>query len=113
MNIYQDSVSLDNYFQQCYIAPLKVNVEKQDRHFTEQAKRALLPHLPGKKDIIALTAITGNYEAFQFASEIKQFLEKENYNVGEVNQSVFNPPIKGQTIEPRNMGGIRIIVGKA
>ncbi|MDA3815340.1 MAG: hypothetical protein PF549_03160 [Patescibacteria group bacterium] len=74
---YQDSVSLENYFQQCYIAPLKVETEKKDRHFDEQRKKALLPHLPDKRKVIEMTAIAGDFEAFQFASEIRDFLKKE------------------------------------
>ncbi len=114
MDTYQDGISLSNYFQQCYIAPLRVETNKQERHLTEQVKKSLLPHLPDKKDVVELTAIIGDYEAFQFANEIKDFLEKEGYNTEEViNQSVFSQPIKGQLVEPRKQGGVRIIIGRA
>ena len=110
---YQDSVSLNNYFQQCYIAPLRMDTKKEDRRFNEKARKSLLPHLPKKKEVIELTAIAGDYEAFQFASEIRSYLKDEGYNVKEVNQSIFSQAIKGQTIELRKTGGIRIVIGKA
>ena len=113
MYSYQDSVSLNNYFQQCYITPLEIETEKEDRHFNEKTKKSLLPNLPEKNSFIELTAIAGDFEAFQFASEIKGFLDNEGYRTSDVNQSIFSLPIKGQKIEPRKTGGIRIIIGKA
>ena len=69
--------------------------------------------VPTEKDVIDLTTVRGDQEAFQFASEIKQFLESENYNVNGVNQADFSNPVKGQSIEPRKEGGIKIIIGGA
>jgi hypothetical protein len=105
--------NVNSYSQQGGITAGQVNIGKQERHFTEQTKQALTQHLPDKKDVIDLTTVRGDQEAFQFASEIKQFLESENYNVNGVNQADFSNPVKGQSIEPRKEGGIKIIIGGA
>jgi hypothetical protein len=112
-NNSQNSFNVNSYFQKGGITAGQVNIGKQERHFTEQTKQALIPHLPDKKDVIDLTVVMGDQEAFQFASEIKQFLENENYNVNGVNQAIFSKPVKGQIIEPRKEGGIKIIIGGA
>jgi len=45
----------------------------------------------------------GDGKAFQFANEIKQFLQMDGYNVS-CDQSVFSKPVIGQFINPKEDG---------
>ena len=54
----------------------------------------------------------GDQEAYQFAEEIKEYLENEGYTFNkEVHQTIFVPPIKGQKIRFKEDGSIEIIIG--
>ncbi len=107
----QNNFNVSSYFQQGGITAAQVNIGKQVRHFTEEVKQALVPHLQSKKEVIDLVTVWGDQEAFQFSSEIKEFLVSNNYNVNGVNQAIFGTPVKGQIIEHRKEGGVKIIIG--
>ena len=52
----------------------------------------------------------GDGKAFQFANEIKQFLQMDGYNVSGVDQSVFSKPVIGQFINPKE-DGFEVVIG--
>ncbi len=62
--------------------------------------RRLLPS--GKK--VVVTAVMGDQEAFRFASEIKDYLTSQGYEVDGVNQAIFSGPITGQIVRVRHEG---------
>jgi len=68
----------------------KVNVGNTQRHLNDEYKNKLTEFLLDKKpEIIKITA-TNNTESYQYAVEVKQFLEEKNFNVEKnVNQTVL------------------------
>ncbi|MFA5855622.1 MAG: hypothetical protein WC846_05125 [Candidatus Gracilibacteria bacterium] len=112
MDNNQQSINVTSYFQQGGITANQVSIGiKNDRHLNDQFKVNLKPHLPKKEETIEISAIMNDYEAFQFAEEIKDFLSKEGYKTGGVYSTIYARPPVGNIIEPRKQGGIKIIIG--
>jgi len=59
---------------------------------------------------VVITAVLGDQEAFQFATDIKQFLLSHGYEVDGVKQSAFTTPVVGQKIDRTNIG-VEIVIG--
>ena len=64
-----------------------------------------------KEKTIKITAVLGDEEAFQFASEIKDYLELQGWRIEGVDRADYNHPIIGQIVIPQDDGGIEIIIG--
>lgn len=62
---------------------------------------------------VVVTSVMGDGEAFNFASQIKDYLEKEGFSVNGVNQAVYSKPISGQIVEPPKdeKDSFKIIIG--
>lgn len=62
---------------------------------------------------VEVFSVLGDREAYDFAFQIKSFLEKKGYKVDGVNQSVFTSSVRGQIIESSKEGdnSFRIIIG--
>jgi hypothetical protein len=104
-------MNIENNNQQGGTTAGQVAIGNQQRHLNEQAQQALLPHLPSKEKPINVTSTMGNSESFQYANEIKFFLEKQGYKVSGVDQIVFSQPILGQHIKQMKDDSIKIIIG--
>ncbi len=87
----------------------QVNVAPQPRRVNDDVRRQLRNALP-RNSKVTLVAVMGDGEAFQFASEIKQFLGDEGYNVSGVDQVVYNGPVMGQSIRSRD-NSFEVIIG--
>ncbi len=87
----------------------QVIVGPQPRRLNDGLRGQLRSALPHDKKV-TVVAVMGDGEAFQFASEIKQFLEGETYNVSGVDQAVYSGPVVGQRIQPRD-DGLEVIIG--
>lgn len=109
----EKSTNVSSFNQQSGITANKVNIGKQERHFSEATKASLTPNLPKDKERpIGLEVALGDGEATQFAEEIKQFLEGEGYNVRSFDLVIWNPPVIGVQIIPSKDGGIKIRIGR-
>lgn len=89
-----------------------VHIGAQERHLNLNVQNQLSGLIPkGKK--VDLTCILGDGEGYNFATEIKNFLEAEGYKVNGVNQSVFSGPVNGQILEQPKDGDdtYKIIIG--
>lgn len=89
-----------------------INIEKPARHLTEDLKNNLdsqLEMLNAKN--IRVVAVMGDQEAFQFATEIKDYLESKNWVVSGVDQAVYTKPVIGQSLQDRGNGVFEVIVG--
>lgn len=53
-----------------------------------------------KTNKVSVTSVMGDGEAFNFATQIKKYLEKEGFSVDGVNQAIYSNPVSGQIIEP-------------
>ena len=105
-------INVTSFNQKGGITANQVNIGiKRDRHINEILKRELRSHLQEKDQIIEISAIINDPEAFQFADEIKIFLEQEDYRVKGVHSTMYARPPIGNIIEARNQGGIKIIIG--
>ena len=82
------------------------------RHLTEEIKVGLDNKLKllNPKNII-ITSVMGDQEAFQYASEIKQYLESKKWNVEGVTQAVYSQPVIGQFLNQNSDGNVEILIG--
>lgn len=86
-----------------------VNIGPQPRHL-DTGTASNLESLLSKDKKITITAVLGDGEAFQFASEIVNYLKSRGYTVDGVNQSVYSQPVMGQIVQP-TAAGFDIIIG--
>jgi len=105
-------INVTSHDQKGGITAYQVNFNtKKERHINEEFKVNLNPHLPKKNETIEVNATMSDPEAYQFASEIKSFLEGEGYEVKGVSHVMYARPPVGNIIEQRKEGGIKIIIG--
>lgn len=86
-----------------------VNVGPQPRRL-DAGTASNLENLLSKDKKIMITAVLGDGEAFQFASEILNHLKSRGYTVDGVNQAVYSQPVMGQIVQS-TAGGFDIIIG--
>ena len=103
--------NITSHGQQGGITAGQVNFGNQQRNFNDEVAKSLKPHLPSKEKTIDLVAVMGDGEAFQFANQIKSYLEENNYMVDGVSQVVFLLPVKGLHVEETKDESIKIIIG--
>lgn len=77
-----------------------VNVGPQPRKVDAELIRQLQQLLPDKAKTVTVTSVMGDGEAFDFATQIKDVLVKQGYDVNGVNRAVFSAPIIGQQFNP-------------
>ena len=58
-----------------------------------------------------VTSVWGDQEAFQFATDIFDFMKANNFTVDGVDQAMFNKPVTGLSKQDGTNGKIEIIVG--
>ena len=111
-DIYKDE-SVTSYNQQGGITARNVSIQPSDRKLSTNVEQQLKDHLSKatfKK--IEVNAIMGDAEAFRFASQIKDYLVSEGYEIHGVNQVMYASPVQGQIFEgPDDKGVARIIIG--
>jgi len=105
----QKTIDVRSYSQSGGITAGEIHVGQQPRRFTPDVASQLRGLLPtGKKAVV--TAVMGDQEAFRFASEIKDYLTSQGYEVDGVNQAIFSGPITGQIVRPTDIG-FEIVIG--
>ena len=95
--------------QQGGITAGQVNIGPQPRQLNEQGQTQILKNIPKDKKV-TVTSVLGDGEAFQFASQIKAFLEQAGYDVTGVDQAVYTTPMNGQNIVTSD-DGTNLIIG--
>ena len=90
---------MNNFTQNNWNGDNIMNFGKQPRKLTAIVEEQLKKIITNGAEV-DVTSILGDNEAFNFASQIKDFLEKSGYTVKGVNQAVYTKPITGQIIEP-------------
>ena len=86
--------------------------EKPSRHLTQDIKTDLnnkLSSFKGKN--ITITAVMGDQEAFQYATDIKDYLDVQGWNTEGINQAVYSKPVIGQFLNQDTNGNINILIG--
>ena len=95
------NVFVTSYNQSGGITAHTVNVGAQPRHFNAETA-AQLTQMIQKGKPVNVVAVMGDQEAFQFAAEIKAYLESQGYAVSGVDQAVYLGPVVGQFIYPKD-----------
>jgi hypothetical protein len=82
---------------------VNIGVKPQQRALNFALKKQLFEFLTDKNEIIDISSVAGDSEAYKFSLETVDFLKRNGYsNVNGVNQAFFSPPIIGQSIQRRN-----------
>ncbi len=106
-------IHVESHNQQGGITAYQVNILPGDRQLTPNSGQRLKNYLnENTHEKIEVTAVMGDGEAFRLASQIKNYLISEGFEVKGVNQALYTTPIQGQILEPPNDAGvIKIIIG--
>jgi hypothetical protein len=72
---------------------------KPRRKIGDQLREQLLSI--SKNIPVVVSCVMGDDEAFQFASEIAEFLTVNGYQVNGVNLEIFTQPVRGQILDAR------------
>ncbi len=85
-----------------------VNIGPQPRKLGSQDLSRLVDAFPDKTSPITITAVMGDQEAFQYATQFKTSLEQRGYTINGVNQAMYAQPIQRVSIF---LGDRSIVVG--
>lgn len=120
-----DHTTINNNYGGLNEAQLRDELQKRDKRLADleaesmkskprtldtQMGAQLETLLTGGKPV-TVTTILGDSEAFQFAEQIKHYLEGKGYNVSGVDQAVYSQPVVGLHIEPQG-DSFAVIVGR-
>lgn len=97
MNKPGDTFNVRSHNQAGGITAGQVFIGGGQRTLDSGTRQQLLQNLP-KSDTVNVAAALGDAEAFNFAAEIKAFLESQGYTVTGVDQCVWMPPVKGANV---------------
>ncbi|MDD5318671.1 MAG: hypothetical protein PHF79_02535 [Candidatus Pacebacteria bacterium] len=89
-----------------------MNFGPQPRQLNDSLKGQLKSMiLSGSKIII--TSVLGDGEAYNFATQMKEYLEQQGYGVDGINQAIYSKQPKGQIVEPpkETGGAYNLIIG--
>jgi hypothetical protein len=111
-NNQQGTTNVSSFNQSGGITAGTVNIGPAKRVLNDSIREQLDAATVGKKSI-SIDAVMGDAEAFQFATEIFDYLKAKGLPVinGGVSQSVYNGPIKGQTLKELPDDGLEIVIG--
>lgn len=80
-----------------------VNMTPQQRKLNTTICNQLKQLLIDKNKTVTITYALGDGEAYSFATQIKDYLVGEGYDVHGVNQAVFSAPVFGQKFDPSTL----------
>lgn len=80
-----------------------VNVGPQPRKIDDGVRTQLAKLLPDKSRIVTITSVLGDPEAYSFATQIKDYLASQGYEVNGVNQAVFTGVVPPQVFDPEKV----------
>jgi hypothetical protein len=95
--------NVTSHYQSGGITAGVVNVGPQPRKIDAGLMNQLRQILPDKTKKVTVTTIMGDSEAFAFATQIKDYLVQQGYEVNGVNQAVFSGPVFGQQFDPNTL----------
>ncbi len=106
-------IHIESHNQQGGITAYQVNIQPGDRQLTPNVTQQVKEQLNKTKfETIEVNAVMGDGEAFRFASQVKNYLVSEGFEVKGVNQVLYVNPPQGQIIEtPKDEGMVKIIIG--
>ncbi len=112
-NENQRPIHIESHNQQGGITAYNVTIQPGDRQLTPNVGQQVKDLLNKTKfKTIEVNAVMGDGEAFRFATQIKNYLNSEGFDVQGVNQVVYANAPQGQIIEtPKDEGMVKIIIG--
>lgn len=94
------------------IGNVNIGTDSQNRHINAGYMAEINKYLPSNKSkTIIINSVTGDSEALNFASELKKYLESQNWKVEGGGQFTRSPPIIGVGVEIRGDGSVEFNVG--
>lgn len=89
-----------------------MNFGPQPRKINLSVENQLKERIPSGSSV-DVTSVLGDGEAYNFATQIMDYLMKNGYKVDGVNQGIFSVPVKGQSIENPVKSGdsFKVIIG--
>ncbi|WP_035644143.1 hypothetical protein [Flavobacterium sp. ASV13] len=79
-----------------------IGVKPQPRILNFDVKKQLFEFLNDKNEIIEISSVNGDVEAYNYALEITHFLQRNGYTKVNIGSAFFNPPIEGQQMNRVN-----------
>jgi len=112
-NLSQQFNPVTSYYQSGGITAGQINIGPVPRKLDVVNAQKLLDFLNDKKEKINIICISGDSESFQYATEIKDFLVKNDYmNLDGVAQVSYTTPVFGQSaIRDTVKKTVNIIIG--
>lgn len=80
-----------------------VNVGPQPRRIDNEIKTQLAQLLPDKTLAVTVNSILGDSEALSFATQIKDYLTSQGYQIHGVSQAVFAGIVPPQAFDPKTL----------
>lgn len=77
---------------------VNIGLKPQQRILNFALKKQLFEFLNDKNEIIDISSVNGDVEAYNFAVEIGQFLQRNGYTKVNTSQAIYSPPLEGQTM---------------
>src|SRR5262245_21009351 len=111
-NQQQVTTNISSFNQSGGTTPHTINIGPGERTLNESLKRQINTAVAGKKKVTIL-AVWGDTEAFQFATEIYNYLKGEGVPVygGGAVQATFNRPLTGQIWKQLPNDEVEIFIG--
>lgn len=110
LNNQQGNTNVSSFNQSGGITAHTVTVGTPHRTIDARVRQQLDQLTAGKRKI-EVNAVMGDSEAFQFATEITNYLKGKGAPVDGVDQVVYSGPVFGQSVKELPDEGLAIIVG--
>lgn len=85
-----------------------VNVGPQPRKIDDGVRRQLAELLPDKSRAVTIASVFGDGEAYSFATQIKDYLVSQGYEINGVDQAAFTGVVPPQAFDP---DALKITIG--
>ncbi len=103
-----DTFNVMSVGQQGGITAGVVNVGPQARNIDDSVRRQLAELLPDKSRTVTITSVFGDSEAYSFATQIKDYLASQGYEINGVDRAAFDGVVPPQWFDPDKL---EIIIG--
>lgn len=102
-------INVTSYNQSGGITANQVNIGSQPRTLNFEVQNQLQQILSGKKgQTLTVVSVMGDGEAFNFVTQIKNYLTQQGHTISGVDQAVYSQPVIGQAFNPDKL---EIIIG--
>lgn len=87
-----------------------VNMVPPGRHFNDVWKAESDKNFPDTNEKVSILSVTGDAEAYNFAEEIRHYMNSKGFKISEIGQFQMAPVVKGVRIQGK-VGARTILVG--